>query len=67
MANLAAVVGVGQTKHKSKHKDVSMAGLVRQAAERALAEAKMSTSMSKRCAMTSTRWCSARRRICSRA
>ena len=39
MANLAAVVGVGQTKHKSKHKDVSMAGLVRQAAERALADA----------------------------
>ncbi|HMV72605.1 MAG TPA: hypothetical protein PKC08_10550, partial [Pseudomonadales bacterium] len=39
MANRAAVVGVGQTKHKSKHKDVSIAGLVRQAAERALADA----------------------------
>jgi len=39
MAKLAAVIGVGQTKHKSKHKDVSIAGLVRQAAERALADA----------------------------
>ena len=39
MANRVAVVGVGQTRHKSKHKDVSIAGLVRQAAERALADA----------------------------
>lgn len=39
MANRVAVVGIGQTKHKSKHKDVSIAGLVRQAAERALADA----------------------------
>ena len=39
MGNRVAVVGVGQTKHKSKHKDVSIAGLVRQAAERALEDA----------------------------
>nr|MBP8926574.1 hypothetical protein [Pseudomonadales bacterium] len=39
MGNRVAVVGVGQTKHKSKHKEVSIAGLVRQAAERALADA----------------------------
>jgi acetyl-CoA C-acetyltransferase len=39
MGNRVAVVGVGQTKHKSKHKEVSIAGLVRQAAERALEDA----------------------------
>ena len=39
MGNRVAVVGVGQTKHKSKHKDVSIAGLVRQAADRALEDA----------------------------
>lgn len=39
MANRAAVVGVGQTRHQSKHREVSIAGLVRQAAERALADA----------------------------
>jgi acetyl-CoA C-acetyltransferase len=39
MGNRVAVVGVGQTKHKSKHKDLSIAGLVRQAADRALEDA----------------------------
>jgi acetyl-CoA C-acetyltransferase len=39
MANRVAVIGVGQTKHKSKHKELSIAGLVRQAAERALEDA----------------------------
>lgn len=36
-----AVVGIGQTKHDSIRKDVSMAGLVREAAERALTDAEM--------------------------
>jgi acetyl-CoA C-acetyltransferase len=36
-----AVVGIGQTKHEAVRKDVSMAGLVREAAERALADAEM--------------------------
>ena len=35
----AAVLGVGQTRHKSKRTDVSMAGLCREAADRALADA----------------------------
>jgi acetyl-CoA C-acetyltransferase len=39
MAERVAVVGVGQTRHKSKHKELSIAGLVRQAAERALEDA----------------------------
>ena len=39
MAERVAVIGVGQTRHKSKHKDLSIAGLVRQAAERALEDA----------------------------
>jgi acetyl-CoA C-acetyltransferase len=34
-----AVIGVGQTKHSSKRDDVSIAGLVREAALRALADA----------------------------
>ena len=34
-----AVVGVGQTKHQATRGDVSMAGLVREAADRALADA----------------------------
>ena len=38
---LAAVVGVGQTKHRSSRKDVSMAGLVREAAIEALDDAHM--------------------------
>ncbi len=40
-ANLAAVVGVGQTKHRSSRKDVSIAGLVREAAMEALDDAGM--------------------------
>ena len=38
---LAAVVGVGQTHHRSARKDVSMAGLVREAAIEALEDAGM--------------------------
>lgn len=40
-AHRAAVVGVGQTKHRSARKDVSMAGLVREAAQEALEDAGM--------------------------
>jgi acetyl-CoA C-acetyltransferase len=36
-----AVLGVGQTKHQATRGDVSMAGLVREAAERALADAEL--------------------------
>ena len=36
-----AVVGIGQTKHAAKRGDVSMAGLVREAADRALEDAGM--------------------------
>ncbi len=36
---LAAVIGVGQTHHKAKREDVSMAGLCREAVDRALADA----------------------------
>jgi acetyl-CoA C-acetyltransferase len=39
MANLAAVVGVGQTKYTTKRQDVSIAGLVREAAVNALQDA----------------------------
>src|SRR5580693_7902312 len=35
----AAVLGVGQTRHRSKRTDVSMAGLCREAVDRALADA----------------------------
>ena len=38
---LAAVLGAGQTKHVSARKDVSIAGLVREAADRALADAEL--------------------------
>ena len=38
---LAAVVGIGQTQHMATRGDVSMAGLVREAALRALADADM--------------------------
>ena len=37
-ANLAAVLGTGQTKYVAKRKDVSMNGLVREAIDRALAD-----------------------------
>ena len=39
MAHRAAVLGTGQTKHVAARKDVSIAGLVREAADRALADA----------------------------
>jgi acetyl-CoA C-acetyltransferase len=39
MAELAAVVGIGQTRYRSKRKDVSIAGLLREAALRALQDA----------------------------
>ena len=39
MGNRVAVIGVGQTKHRSKHKELSIAGLVRQAVDRALEDA----------------------------
>lgn len=39
MAEWAAVVGVGQTKYQTRRQDVSVAGLVREAAQRALDDA----------------------------
>jgi acetyl-CoA C-acetyltransferase len=39
--NRVAVVGIGQTKHAATRGDVSMAGLVREAAQRALDDAQM--------------------------
>src|ERR671922_2451925 len=39
MGNSCAVIGVGQTAYKTKRLDVSMAGLVREAAQRALDDA----------------------------
>jgi len=39
---LAAVIGVGQTYYRAKREDVSMPGLLREAADRALADAGMS-------------------------
>ncbi|MDG2046437.1 MAG: thiolase domain-containing protein [Halioglobus sp.] len=39
MANLAAVVGIGQTRYTTKRQDVSIAGLVREAAVNALQDA----------------------------
>ena len=36
-----AIVGIGQTEHKSRRWDVSLGGLVREGAERALADAQM--------------------------
>ena len=41
MAERVAVVGIGQTKHESTRGDVSIAGLVREAAQRALDDAKL--------------------------
>jgi hypothetical protein len=60
MAELAAVVGIGQTRYATKRGDVSIAGLVREAAQNAsMTPVSVST--------ISMRWSSARRRICSRA
>jgi acetyl-CoA C-acetyltransferase len=42
MAELAAVVGIGQTQLAAKRIDVSMAGLIREAAQRALDDAECS-------------------------
>lgn len=39
MSELCAVIGIGQTKHSESRKDVSLAGLLREAAFRALADA----------------------------
>ena len=39
MAERCAVLGIGQTKHDSEREDVSIAGLVREAALRALEDA----------------------------
>jgi acetyl-CoA C-acetyltransferase len=39
-----AIVGIGQTQHKSRRWDVSLGGLVREAAQRALDEAQMTWS-----------------------
>ena len=39
MAELCGVIGIGQTKYAPSRKDVSMPGLLREAAERALADA----------------------------
>ena len=39
MKQPAAVLGVGQTRHRSKRTDVSIAGLCREAADRALLDA----------------------------
>jgi acetyl-CoA C-acetyltransferase len=41
MGERCAVIGVGQTKHMAKREDVSIAGLLREAAERALADAQL--------------------------
>jgi acetyl-CoA C-acetyltransferase len=40
--NPVAVIGIGQTKHQATRGDVSMAGLLREAASRALADAELS-------------------------
>ena len=42
MAELCGVVGIGQTKHDAKRIDLSMPGLVREAALRALEDADLS-------------------------
>src|SRR5204862_282306 len=41
MPEQCAVVGIGQTKHKKRRDDVSLPGLVREAAQRALDDAEM--------------------------
>ena len=42
MKGPAAVLGVGQTRHRSKRADVSIAGLCREAADRAVLDAGLS-------------------------
>ena len=46
MAERCAVVGVGQTNHSSCRADVSIAGLVREAVDRALTYAESRSTMS---------------------
>ncbi|HEX5068464.1 MAG TPA: thiolase domain-containing protein [Myxococcota bacterium] len=41
MAERCGIVGIGQTRHQAARKDVSMAGLIREAAEKALADAEL--------------------------
>ena len=41
MGRPCAVIGVGQTKHAAKRDDVSIPGLVREAAQRALQDAEL--------------------------
>jgi acetyl-CoA C-acetyltransferase len=41
MGRACAVIGVGQTEYRTKRRDVSIAGLVREAAARALADAEL--------------------------
>ncbi len=41
MAERCAVIGIGQTRHKAKRKDVSITGLVREAVRRALEDAEL--------------------------
>jgi acetyl-CoA C-acetyltransferase len=41
MAELCGIVGIGQTRYQAARKDVSMVGLVREAAEKALADAEL--------------------------
>jgi hypothetical protein len=60
MKQPAAVIGIGQTHHRAKREDVSIAGLCREAVDRALA---MPTSAS----TTSMLSWSARLPTCSRA
>ena len=42
MANACAVIGIGQTRHAARRDDVSIPGLVREAATRALEDAELS-------------------------
>ncbi len=42
MAEHCAVIGIGQTRHAKCREDVSLAGLVREAAQRALDDAELS-------------------------
>ena len=44
MGGHCAIVGVGQTHHSAKREDVSLAGLVREAAQRALEDAELGWS-----------------------
>ena len=41
MRHAAAVLGTGQTHHRAKRQDVSMAGLLREAVDRAMADAQV--------------------------